>query len=55
VRHGESTFEARPVDTGEKIDGQVDIIHGLRANDVVVVNGSYVLKSQLLKRSLVEE
>jgi membrane fusion protein, heavy metal efflux system len=55
VRHGESTFEARPVDIGEKIDGQVEIVRGLRSNDVVVVNGSYVLKSQLLKRSLVEE
>jgi hypothetical protein len=54
VRHGESTFEARPVDTGEKIDGQVDIVHGLRTDDVVVANGSYLLKSQLLKRSLEE-
>jgi membrane fusion protein, heavy metal efflux system len=55
VRHGESTFEARPLEIGEKINGQVEIVHGIRTNDVVVVNGSYVLKSQLLKRSLVEQ
>jgi membrane fusion protein, heavy metal efflux system len=55
VRHDESTFEARPVEIGEKINGQVEIVHGISANDVVAVNGSYVLKSELMKRSLVEE
>jgi cobalt-zinc-cadmium efflux system membrane fusion protein len=52
VRHGDADFEARPVRTKAKHDNEVEIAQGLSPGEVVTVNGSFILKSQLLRRSL---
>lgn len=45
-------FEAREVETGRVVRGDVEVTKGLQAGEVVVAKGSYTLKSQLLKGSL---
>lgn len=52
VQKGADRFEARLVEAGRSLDGQIRIIEGLGAGERVVVEGSYILKSQLLKGSL---
>jgi multidrug efflux pump subunit AcrA (membrane-fusion protein) len=42
-------FVPRKVQLGADADGQVEVTSGLAAGDRVVVNGSFVLKSELLK------
>ncbi|MBL8176078.1 MAG: efflux RND transporter periplasmic adaptor subunit [Bryobacterales bacterium] len=46
------TFEAREVETGRVLRGDVEVRKGLRPGEVIVAKGSYTLKSQLLKGSL---
>lgn len=48
-------FEPRPVETGRSLDSLVEIRRGLRAGERVVAEGSFVLKSQLLKSTLSED
>jgi cobalt-zinc-cadmium efflux system membrane fusion protein len=48
-------FEPRPVETGGSIDRLVEVRRGLRAGERVVVEGGFVLKSQLLKSTLSED
>jgi cobalt-zinc-cadmium efflux system membrane fusion protein len=48
-------FEPRPVETGRTLDRLVEIRRGLRAGERVVTEGSFVLKSHLLKSTLSEE
>lgn len=47
-------FEARLVQPGRELDGQIQIVEGVRTGERVVIRGSYVLKSQMLKGSLGE-
>ncbi|MBF8792580.1 efflux RND transporter periplasmic adaptor subunit [Pseudomonas monteilii] len=47
----EEGFEARPVKTGRRDAGQVEIIDGLAAGTQVAAAGSFVLKSELGKGS----
>ena len=47
----EEGFEARPVKTGRRDAGQVEIISGLAAGTQVAAAGSFVLKSELGKGS----
>jgi cobalt-zinc-cadmium efflux system membrane fusion protein len=54
VQSAPDRFEARLVETGSTLDSQVRVLEGLRAGERVVVEGSYVLKSQLLRSSLEE-
>ena len=54
VRTAPDRFAIRAVQTGESNNGQTPILEGLKANEPVVVHGSFVLKSQLLKASLEE-
>jgi membrane fusion protein, heavy metal efflux system len=49
VEQAAGRFAPRPVQLGSDADGQVEVISGLAAGDRVVVNGSFVLKSELLK------
>lgn len=55
ARTSAGAFEARPVEVGRPIDGQVEITSGLRPGERIVTKGSFVVKSQLLKASLGEE
>ncbi|WP_336334761.1 efflux RND transporter periplasmic adaptor subunit [Pseudomonas putida] len=47
----EAGFEARPVQTGRRDAGQVEVIGGLAAGTQVAAAGSFVLKSELGKGS----
>lgn len=55
VRSGPSTFLLRPVETGETLDGRVEILSGLAAGEAVVVAGGFLLKSEMMKASLGDE
>ncbi len=52
VRTGPTAFAVRPVETGEHIDGSVEILKGLAEGESVVTAGAFLLKSELLKSSL---
>jgi cobalt-zinc-cadmium efflux system membrane fusion protein len=55
VRAGDDRFVVRPVRVGETIaDGRVPVLDGLGAGERVVVNGSFALKSQLLRAAIEE-
>lgn len=47
----EEGFQARPVQTGRRDAGQVEISQGLGAGSVVAGAGSFILKSELGKGS----
>lgn len=48
-------YEVRPVDLGSNLSGKQQVRGGLRPGEKVVARGGFVLKSELLKRSLAEE
>jgi len=54
VRTAPDRFAVRAVRIGESNNGQTPILEGLKAGEPVVVRGSFVLKSQLLKATLEE-
>jgi membrane fusion protein, heavy metal efflux system len=55
VRSAADRFEARPVDAGRAMDQRVEVRSGLQATDQVVVKGTFVLKSQLMRTALESE
>lgn len=55
VREGEHEFELRRVHTGERAGDLVEILNGVARGDVVVAEGSFLLKGELLKSTLGEE
>jgi cobalt-zinc-cadmium efflux system membrane fusion protein len=48
-------FQRREVTLGHKADGWVEVTHGLMPGERVVTQGSFYLKSTLLKETLQEE
>jgi cobalt-zinc-cadmium efflux system membrane fusion protein len=46
---GEGRFETRPVGRGRDLGGEVEIVTGLQAGDVVVVEGAFLLKAEAEK------
>jgi len=54
VRTASDRFTVRPVQSAETRNGETPIVEGLKGGEQVVVKGSFVLKSQLLKASLEE-
>ena len=48
VRLADDLFEARAVSVGVKFDGQLEVLAGLKAEEPVVVNHGFALKSQWL-------
>ncbi len=48
-------FQRREVELGHKADGWVEVTHGLKPGERVVTQGSFYLKSTLLKETLQEE
>jgi len=55
VRVAERRFAFRPVHIGERAGTDVEILNGLSAGEVVVTDGSFLLKGELLKATLGEE
>lgn len=55
LRVSEDVFELRRVHTGERAGDDVEILNGLVPGDEVVVDGSFLLKGELLKSTLGEE
>jgi membrane fusion protein, heavy metal efflux system len=55
IRTAQDRFLMHPVQTGETADGKTPILLGIQAGDPVVIRGSFILKSQLLKSTLESE
>lgn len=55
VHQSDGHFEVHPVRIGRSADGQVEIISGLRAGEQVVSEGTFTLKSLVLKGTFGEE
>jgi cobalt-zinc-cadmium efflux system membrane fusion protein len=55
VRTASDRFAIRAVRIGDSQDGKTAILEGLKAGEQVVVRGSFVLKSQLLKSTMESE
>jgi cobalt-zinc-cadmium efflux system membrane fusion protein len=49
-----TTFQARTVDIGTQSAGKVEITNGLSAEDHIVVNGAFMVKSEMLKGTMGE-
>ena len=52
VQTGAETFEPRPISVARTVEGALEIADGLKAGERVVVKGSFVLKSEMLKSTL---
>jgi cobalt-zinc-cadmium efflux system membrane fusion protein len=52
VRTGADRFAIRPIRIGETSEGRTPVFEGLKAGEQIVIRGSFVLKSQLLKSSM---
>jgi len=52
VLTGPGHFNIRPVRTGETSDGRTPVLEGIQPGDKVVVRGSFLLRSQLLKSAI---
>jgi membrane fusion protein, heavy metal efflux system len=52
VRTGDDRFSMRPVRTAQPIGTQTPIVEGLKPGEPVVVRGSFILKSELLKSEM---
>lgn len=55
VRDDEGGFTLQRVHLGEQAGDFVEVLNGLNQGDEVVVNGSFVLKGQLLRSTLAED
>ncbi len=55
VALGDNKFEKRPVTLGLEQRGRVQVLDGLKAGEEIVTEGSFILKSELLKGELGEE
>ena len=55
VRLDEGLFELRRVHTGERAGDFIEVLNGLTAGEEVAVEGSFLLKGQLLRTSLGED
>jgi cobalt-zinc-cadmium efflux system membrane fusion protein len=55
VRTGADRFERRAVTTGADVNGEVEIVSGLKEGEVVATAGAFLLKSELLKPAGDEE
>jgi cobalt-zinc-cadmium efflux system membrane fusion protein len=55
VQTGPGLFVRRFVETGHTFEGFTEVLAGVKAGDLIVTEGSFVLKSEFAKASLVEE
>jgi Cu(I)/Ag(I) efflux system membrane fusion protein len=51
VPAGNNRYEARPVKTGRAFPGYVEILEGVKEGDRIVTEGSFTLKSEVLKKA----
>lgn len=47
-----TTFQARTVNVGTRSMGKAEIVNGLKPGDRIVVNGAFVVKSEMLKGTM---
>jgi membrane fusion protein, heavy metal efflux system len=52
VERAPGKYEMRPVERGAELDDDVEITRGLTADETVVVDGSFILKSEALKAQM---
>lgn len=55
VRKAASSFDVRPVELGRMTETQVSVLDGIQPGENVVTEGSFLLKSELLKTRMQEE
>lgn len=55
VRNSAGAFERRLVEVGHTFEGFTEVYSGVKAGDVVVTEGSFILKSEFAKASLADE
>ncbi len=55
VQAAPGVFERRFVEVGHSFEGFTEVLAGVKAGDVVVTEGSFVVKSEFAKASLTEE
>lgn len=55
VRVSEERFEARPIELGRLIGSSRQVTSGLKAGELVVSQGSFILKSLMLQSALAEQ
>jgi len=55
VHLSQTSFEKRVIKTGDEIGDQVEVLEGLKVGEKLVTEGSFTLKSELLKSELGEE
>jgi cobalt-zinc-cadmium efflux system membrane fusion protein len=55
VQASPGVFERRFVETGHSFEGFTEVLAGVKAGDIVVTEGSFVVKSEFAKASLAEE
>jgi membrane fusion protein, heavy metal efflux system len=54
LRKADNTFEPKPIQIAHRLNGQAEVSAGLNSGDAVVVKGSFVVKSQMLKSQIGE-
>ncbi len=52
VRHEGDFFVRRPVTKGQQVDGYVEILDGVEEGQTVVVAGTFLLKSDVLRSKM---
>jgi cobalt-zinc-cadmium efflux system membrane fusion protein len=52
VQHEPGKYEMRPVERGSELDDDVEILRGIDAKETIVVDGSFILKSEALKSQM---
>ena len=52
VQREAGKYEMRPVERGAELDEDIEILRGLKADETVVVDGSFILKSEALKAQM---
>jgi RND family efflux transporter MFP subunit len=54
LRKADNQFEPRPIQIAQRLNGEAEVSAGLSPGDAVVVKGSFVVKSQMLKSQIGE-
>ena len=52
IKENDGKFKTKAVDVGEEIEGLVPVFRGLSQGEQIAANGSFILKSKLLKSQL---